>query len=69
MRYLSLDDRKYVIEIPEVDYEHFRCFRNGDEWRDLTGDKLVLSLCQRIETLEKELSDAWSLLRANGLRK
>jgi len=30
-------------------------FRYGDEWRDLTGDGLVLALAQEVETLRAEL--------------
>ncbi len=30
--------------------------RNGEEWRDLVGDNLVLTMAQRIEALEDALN-------------
>lgn len=32
---------------------NFRALRYGEEWRDLTGDGLILALVQRIEELEE----------------
>ena len=32
--------------------------RNGEQWRDLTGDNLVLALTQRIEELENVIEEA-----------
>jgi hypothetical protein len=31
----------------------FKALRNGEEWRDLTGDNLILALCYRIEDMQK----------------
>lgn len=33
-----------------------RCLRNGEEWRDLVGDKMVLALVAEIEELREEVS-------------
>lgn len=32
---------------------NFHALRHGEQWRDLTGDNLVLALVSRIEQLEK----------------
>lgn len=37
---------------------NFKALRYGEEWRDLTGDGLVLALVQRIRELEECLLDA-----------
>ena len=35
--------------------QRFRALRYGEEWRDLTGDGMVLALVQHIEDLQSEL--------------
>jgi len=40
----------------EVSHENgcnFKCKRNGEDWRDLSGDNLVLQMFERIQELEK----------------
>lgn len=52
MTKIDLYDGKYTV-IHENGV-NFRALRNGEEWRDLTGDGLVLAMTQRIEELEEE---------------
>ena len=47
-------DNKYTI-IFEQEPFRFEALRGGKSWRDLTGDKLILAMAQRIEELEKQL--------------
>ena len=45
-------DDKYTVLIPELPCEHpLKVLRYGEEWRDCTGDNLILALAA-------ELSDA-----------
>ena len=46
-------DEKYTLVIKKDG--SFKALRYGQEWRDLTGDKLVLTMCQRIEQLEEKI--------------
>jgi len=57
---IVLEGGKYELVF---DAKGLRASRHGEPWRDLTGDKLVLALMQRIEELEG--SDA----RLDGLRE
>lgn len=43
-------------EVSHTNGTHFVARRNGQLWRDLTGDNLVLALVSRIEQLEKALT-------------
>lgn len=52
---VTIYDGKYTI-IQESG-RGLRALRYGDEWRDLTGDGLVLALVQEIEDLRVQLSD------------
>jgi hypothetical protein len=49
-------DPKYTIIVPETTEEYeegrFRALRYGEEWRDLTGDGLVLALVYKILSLQ-----------------
>lgn len=47
---VTLEDGKYKLEHDGTGY--LRALRYGEPWRDLTGDKLMLALVQRIEELE-----------------
>lgn len=40
-------------EVSHTNGTHFVARRNGQLWRDLTGDNLVLALVSRIDQLEK----------------
>lgn len=46
------DEYTITIDFPKG---VFHATRHGEPWRDLTGDQLVLALCNRIEDLEEEL--------------
>lgn len=50
MELTSLENGKYVVR--RHDDGRLDALRYGGTWRDLTGDKLVLALVQRIEELE-----------------
>jgi len=50
---------KYRV-IQEAD-GRFHALRNGEEWRDLVGDSLVLCMAQRIEALEDTLREIISV--------
>ena len=52
---LKLDNNKYEI-IEDLEHGIFKCLRNGEEWRDLVGDNLILSLVDKIQELENENS-------------
>jgi hypothetical protein len=53
MKQITLYDGKYTI-IQQDDPYVFKALRNGEEWRDLTGDGLVLQMFLRILELEEE---------------
>lgn len=49
---------KTVVKVGEYEISHnngnnFIAYRNGDRWRDLTGDNLILALVSRIDQLER----------------
>ena len=45
MNTIELENGKYKIEVDfDIPTPVFKCYRNGKEWRDLTGDKMVLAL-------------------------
>lgn len=56
MKNITLEQGKYTIE--HIDGVGLQVRRHGEPWRDLTGDKLVLALVQRIEALEIALAGA-----------
>ncbi len=56
MKRYELCDGKYTIEISQ-DFTKFIALRYGEEWRNLCGDGLILSLCQRIDELEAQLCE------------
>ncbi len=49
---IKLEEGKYEIIYTPNPFE-LKALRNGEEWRDLTGDKLVLSLVHKIQELEE----------------
>jgi len=51
--HLSLEDSKYNITV-DLENNIFNCSRHGEPWRDLIGDKLVLSMVNMIESLSNE---------------
>lgn len=52
---LKLDNNKYEI-IEDLEHGIFKAERYGEEWRDLAGDNLILSLISKIQELENENS-------------
>lgn len=78
MKTITLEDGKYKIIVPETkeDFkkERFRCLRHGEEWRDLTGDKMIGALCSRVLELEEQFKkfaieiNENDLLNQEGLR-
>lgn len=48
---VTVADGKYTVE--HTNGTNFKAYRYGEEWRDLTGDGLVLALVQKIEELEE----------------
>lgn len=51
---IDIYDSKYTLV-----YENnkFHALRYGKEWRDLTGDGMVLALCNEILELKEEIRD------------
>lgn len=50
---ITLDGGKYTVL--HQNGTNFRALRNGQPWRDLTGDGMTLALVQRIQQLEERL--------------
>lgn len=50
MTRIELDGGKYTV--CHENGTNLRALRNGEPWRELTGDGLVLAMAQRIEELE-----------------
>jgi hypothetical protein len=46
---ITLEGGKYTVELAPDG--RLRALRHGKEWRDLTGDKLVLALVHEVERL------------------
>ena len=51
-----IEDGKYTIT--GIETGRLEALRYGEPWRDLVGDKFVLSLAQEIQTLRAELAAA-----------
>ena len=54
-------------EVSHTNGTHFVARRNGQLWRDLTGDNLVLALVSRIDQLEKAFTQPTSDMIHAGL--
>lgn len=52
---IDICDGKYTVILID-NGKRFQALRHGEEWRDLTGDGLVLAMFQRIQELTKENS-------------
>lgn len=52
MRTVEVNEYK-VVE--DIENGTFKALRNGEEWKDLIGDNLTLSLIDRIDDLEGKL--------------
>lgn len=53
---ITLLDGKYRI-VANSDMTGFRALRYGEEWRDLTGDKLVLALVHEVIGLRERVNE------------
>lgn len=51
---IKLCDDKYEI-IFDMETGEFRALRYGEEWRNLCGDGMILSMFFRIQELEEEV--------------
>lgn len=58
IRRVTVYDGKYTVVIMPMG--GLFALRYGEEWRDLTGDGLVLALAQEIEELRERLAKAES---------
>lgn len=56
MYVINLDEGKYTI-IQDLNNGIFKALRYREEWRDLIGDNLILSLVHRIEELEEQINN------------
>jgi hypothetical protein len=54
---ITVNDGKYTVIVDNSAPGTFRALRYGEEWRDLTGDGLVLSLCHAILDLQERLEE------------
>lgn len=67
----SLNDGKYKI-IRDTETYAAKALRYDEPWRDIVGDKLIHSLLDRIDELEKKVSDygweasAWHAQNTGG---
>ena len=50
---IALDDGKYEVVLPE-NYQLY-ALRNGEPWRDLTGDNLVYLLASEVHELREKI--------------
>lgn len=50
---IKLDNGKYEFIVNNNGT--MKCLRHGEEWRDLTGDGMVLAMAYEIERLRDEL--------------
>lgn len=51
---VSIEDGKYTIQMDGDG--RLRCLRYGQEWRDLTGDKMALAFAQEVQSLRADLA-------------
>jgi hypothetical protein len=58
----SFDNGKYTVIFSTVNAPNttFKALRHGEEWRDLTGDGLVLAMLHEVERLRKVTAEVHS---------
>ncbi|USL89296.1 hypothetical protein vBBceHLY2_00020 [Bacillus phage vB_BceH_LY2] len=56
VRRVSVGDSKYTLELNEQTGE-FKALRYGEEWQNLSGDKLALALFHRIEEQQEYIEE------------
>lgn len=59
---VELDNGKYEVVLENIQHngahkQVFKALRNGQEWRDLVGDGLIMEMFYRILELEEELDE------------
>lgn len=57
MERLKIDDKYEIVVDLDNNNSEFKCLRYGEEWRDLVGDNLFLSMFYRIQELEEQLKE------------
>lgn len=60
---IDLCDQKYTVVI-DLPAGKFEALRYGESWRNLSGDKLVLGLCDEITRLKAEVQQLQAALSA-----
>jgi len=55
MEDIRVADGKYTICLPTEQGETLRALRYGEEWRDLTGDNMVMALASELSEARKEI--------------
>ena len=48
---VEVEDGKYRVVMSETG--HFRAYRHGELWRELTGDKLIFALASELDEAKK----------------
>lgn len=61
VREVSVENGKYTLQFNEQTGE-FKALRYGEEWQNLAGDKLTLSLLHKIEELQDKEDEMYRLL-------
>ena len=54
---VMVGEGKYRV-VAETGMQSFRALRHGKEWRDLTGDGMVLALVQEIDQMRSALEES-----------
>lgn len=62
---ITLEGGKYTVI--HQNGTNFRALRNGEPWRDLTGDGMTLALVQRIQELEEREQHNAALFQVDEL--
>lgn len=57
----TLDSGKYSIKY-QMEPHQFEALRHGEPWRDLTGDKLMLSIVMELQDYKDKVSELQALL-------
>lgn len=58
---VELDGGKYTVVLGDHGAK-FKAYRYREEWRDLTGDNLVMSLVHRVDELQTEVENQNALI-------
>ena len=72
---LCLAHGKYVIFFNWSEDGQFKCQRYGQNWRDLTGDSMILALCQELvsaprgQTIDNQLKEMFEAYMAEAIEE